>query len=52
MTSVIIFGAAGRMGNTLCNLAVSLEKYSLAGVDTAFAVQKPAWNCPARPWNG
>lgn len=48
MTSVIIFGAAGRMGNTLCNLALSLEKYTLAGVvDTAFAAQKPAWNCPA-----
>ena len=48
MTSVIIFGAAGRMGNTLCNLAVSLDKYSLAGVvDSAFAAQKPAWKCPA-----
>ncbi len=48
MTSVIIFGAAGRMGNTLCNMAVSLDKYSLAGVaDSAFAAQKSAWNCPA-----
>ena len=48
MTSVIIFGAAGRMGNTLCNLALSLDKYSLAGVvDTAFAAQKPVWSCPA-----
>ncbi len=48
MTSVIIFGAAGRMGNTLCNLAVNMDKYNLAGVaDAAFAAQKPAWNCPA-----
>lgn len=48
MTSVIIFGAAGRMGNTLCNLAVSLNNYKLAGVvDSAFAKQKPVWNCPA-----
>ena len=48
MTSVIIFGAAGRMGNTLCNLAVNMDKYSLAGVvDSAFAAQKPAWDCPA-----
>ena len=48
MTSVIIFGAAGRMGNTLCTLATNMEKYSLAGiVDTAFATQKSTWACPA-----
>ncbi len=48
MTSVIIFGAAGRMGNTLCNLAASTDKYNLAGVaDTTFAARKPAWDCPA-----
>lgn len=48
MTSVIIFGAAGRMGNTLCNMAMGMNKYSLAGVvDTAFAVQKSIWDCPA-----
>ena len=50
MTSVIIFGAAGRMGNTLCNLAANLDGYSLAGiVDSAFAAKKPAWECPCGP---
>jgi 4-hydroxy-tetrahydrodipicolinate reductase len=48
MTSVVIFGAAGRMGNVLCNSAMNMDKYSLAGVvDTAFTVQKSAWDCPS-----
>ena len=47
-TPLIIFGAAGRMGTILCTMADKSDNYTLAGVvDTAYAAQKPAWNCPA-----